>query len=150
MKKILVILALFSAFTCSLFAAESSGDRKQSEYIQHEEKWSKISYVNVPILKVMEAKNAYVVVYQKNKFGIGKVVIPKKWGKGNADNPKKLKFRNIKQSNAAFMTVVKNDGEFYKVFLTLPMNKANPIWGIADTRKDVEGGDKDTLEDLEF
>lgn len=150
MKKLLVLLALFSVFTCSLFAAESDGEKKQSEYIHNEEKWSDFSYVNVPILKVMEARNAYVVLYQKNKYGTGKVVIPKNWANGNKDNPKKLKFRSVKHTNESFMTVVKNNGDFYKVYLTLPMSKANPIWGIADTRRDIDGGDKDTLEDLEF
>ena len=48
------------------------------------------------------------------------------------------------------MTVVKDGGEFKRVILSIPMDKTNSIWGLVDTRKNLEGADKDTLEDLEF
>ena len=89
-------------------------------------------------------------MYQKNKIGIGKTVIPKKWAKGNTENPRKLKFRNTTLANGAYMSVVKKDGEFHRVILTLPMNKQNSIWGVADYHKEIEGSDKDTLEELDL
>lgn len=143
MKKFLMILAIFTAFTFSV-AAQNNGEPK------NEAMWSNMSYVNVPIVKVYEGKDAYIVLYQKNKVGIGKVVIPKKWTKGNPDNPKKLKFRNTRVADGAYMSVQKKDGEFMRVILTLPMSKLNPIWGVADYHKEIEGSDKDTLEELDL
>ena len=43
---------------------------------EKESKWSSLSYVNVPVLKVLEGVDAYVVVYQKNKTGVGNVIVP--------------------------------------------------------------------------
>ena len=48
------------------------------------------------------------------------------------------------------MTVIKDDGEFKRVILSVPMNKSDSIWGVADYRKTMEGEDKETLEELEF
>lgn len=141
MKKILMILALFSVFTMSVMAQDSGKkEKKQSEY----------SYVNLPIVKVYEGKDAYVVLYQKNKVGIGKTVIPKKWAHGTPENPRKLKFRNTRIADGAYMSVIKKAGEFQRVVLTLPMSKQNTIWGVADYHKEIEGSDKDTLEELDL
>ena len=48
------------------------------------------------------------------------------------------------------MTVVKKDGEFKKVILTIPTDMRNPVWGVVNTGKQLEGTDKDTLEELEL
>ena len=77
-------------------------------------------------------------------------MIPKKWARGNPDEPRKLKFRAVRTANNAYLTVVKKDGEFMKVVLSVPMSKSNSIWGLADYHKDIEGSDKDTLEELEL
>jgi len=140
MKKILTILMLISVFAVGLFAETTKDDSK----------WSNLSYVNVPILKVLEGKDAYVVIYEKNKIGTGSVVIPKAWAHGTVETPRKLKFRSVDIAKEAYMTVVKKDGEFSRVVLTMPMLKTNSIWGLADYHKDIEGSDKDTLEELEF
>ena len=147
MKKLLVILALAAAFSFSAFAAEN--DSKTKDGYEHTEgKWTDISYVNVPILKILEGKDGYVIIYQKNRVGSASVIIPKKWGKGNNENPRKLKFRNIRTSNDAYMTVVKKQGDFKRVIITAPMSKSNSIWGMVNSRKNLEGTDKDTLEEL--
>lgn len=143
MKKLFLILAIFSAFTFTV-AAQNNGEEK------NEAKWSNMSYVNLPILKVYEGKDAYVVLYQKNKVGIGKTVVPKKWAHGTPEQPRKLKFRNTRVAEGAYMSVQKKDGEFLRVVLTLPMSKLNPIWGVADYHKEIEGSDKDTLEELDL
>ena len=90
------------------------------------------------------------IIYQKNKTGVGNVVIPKKWANGTPAAPRKLKFRAVKTSVGAYMTIVKDNGEFKRVILSIPMNKNNSIWGMVDSRKNMDGADKDTLEDLEF
>ena len=48
------------------------------------------------------------------------------------------------------MTVVKDNGEFKRVILTIPMNKQNSIWGVIDYRKGLDGADKESLEELEL
>ena len=48
------------------------------------------------------------------------------------------------------MTVVQKSGEFNHVILTLPKNKSDPVWGVVDYRKEVEGTDKETLEELDL
>lgn len=147
MKKIFMILAVLSIFSItSVFADESSTDG----HSRTESKWTDMSYVNVPILKILEGKDGYAVIYQKNRTGVGNVIIPKKWGKGNPEAPRKLKFREVRTSLGAYMTIVKDGGEFKRVILSIPMNKSNSIWGMVDSRKNLEGADKDTLEDLEF
>lgn len=147
MKKILILLSLLTIFSTTVFAQEN-GDSKKEE--RDESKWSSLSYVNVPVLKVLEGVDAYVVVYQKNKTGVGNVIIPKKWASGNPEEPRKLKFRDSKNNKNAFMTVVKKEGEFHRVILTVPMNKRMSIWGNTASKKPIEGADKDTLEELEL
>ena len=94
MKKILMILAVFAVLTTAVFAETSSANAPE----RTEGKWTDISYVNVPVLKILEAKNGYAVIYQKNKTGVGNVIIPKKWIHGTNENPRKLKFRAVKTS----------------------------------------------------
>ena len=147
MKKILVILTLLAVFSAALFA-DNNGSANAPE--RTEGKWTELSYVNVPVLKILEGKDGYAVIYQKNKTGVGNVVIPKKWGRGSEDSPRKLKFRSVRTSIGAYMTVVKDGGEFKRVILSIPMNKNNSIWGMVDSRKNMQGADKHTLEDLEF
>ena len=147
MKKLLMILSVLFVFSFAIFADNGSS---ASAPERTEGKWTDISYVNVPVLKVMEGKDGYVVIYQKNKVGVGNVVLPKKWAHGTNEAPRKLKFRQVKTALGAYMTIVKDGGEFKRVILSIPMNKSNSIWGLADYRKEMEGTDKDTLEDLEF
>ena len=149
MKKKLLILALFTVFSRLLFAAEKTNDSGTS-FEKTEGKWSNLSYVNVPILKILEGKNAYSIIYQKNHVGVGSVVIPKAWAKGTPEEPRKLKFRKVRSGYNSFMTVIKDEGEFKRVILSVPMNKSDSIWGVADYRKAMEGEDKETLEELEF
>ncbi len=147
MKKLLMVLALLTVFSAVIFADNNSSANAPE---RTEGKWTEMSYVNVPVLKILEGKDGYVIIYQKNKTGVGNVIIPKNWAHGNPDSPRKLKFRAVKTSLGAYMTVVKNGGDFKRVILSIPMNKSNSIWGMVDSRKNLEGADKDTLEDLEF
>ena len=147
MKKLLMILTVISLLALSLFADENNS---ASGPERTEGKWTELSYVNVPVLKILEGKEGYAIIYQKNKTGVGNVVIPKSWAHGTTENPRKLKFRAVKTSIGAYMTVVKDKGEFKRVILSIPMEKSNSIWGLVDYRKSMEGTDKDTLEDLEF
>jgi len=142
MKKLFIVLALAVLFTSTAAAKRNTNKFEAGE--------SSISYVNVPILKVLEGREGYVIVYQKNQIGVGNVVIPKKWLQSSKEEPGKLKIRTAKTSNSSYMCIVKKDGEFQKVILNVPTNKSNAIWGVIDYRKGIEGTDKDTLEEIEF
>lgn len=148
MKKIflLTFIALLSFGT--IFAANDSKFVKNNE--KNPEKWSDITYENIPILKILEARDGYVVIYQKNKIGAGTVVIPKSWAKGTVESPRKLKFRNIKHPNESFMTIVKKGGTFSRVIITAPLKKNNDMWGLADYTVQLQGLDKENLDDIEL
>ncbi|MCK9169334.1 MAG: hypothetical protein M0P01_02860 [Treponema sp.] len=141
MKKIL--WALFAAMmVCTAVSAAESGNQTRDE-----SKWTSISYENVPIYKIIESKDAYVIIYGKNRIGYGSTVIPKKWAAGNTGNPRKLKFRTVKGKLLPFMTVVKKDGNFMRVILNVPVSKSNSVWGVGNDAKMVNT-DKESLEDL--
>lgn len=145
MKKLLCAISVFAAVMTAAFAVPT----KHNE--THEENWSDITYVQVPIYRIFDSKDAYLVIYAKNRLGEGKAVIPKKWAKGNPDNPRKLKIRFLDRGRLQpFMTVVKKSGEFKQVILNVPPSKLEPVWGLVDTKKEIEGVDKDTLEELEL
>ncbi len=146
MKKLILIFALASIFSFSIFAQEESSSNIKIE--RNEEKWSTMSYVNVPVLKILEDKDAYVVIYQKNRMGTGNTVIPKKWVHGTKESPSKLRLRSSKYAYNSTMTIVKDNGEFVRVILTAPLSRSNSIWGVVARGKQLEGTDKDTLEEL--
>ena len=137
MKKLFIVLACAALFASSAFAKSTAFK-------------STLSYYSFPILKVLDSRDAYVIIYQKNKIGTGSTVIPKKWSLPTQGEAIKLKIRSVRNQNEAYMSVYKKDGEFYRVVLNMPMNKHSPIWGLVDQRKTLEGTDKETLEDLEF
>ena len=74
MKKILILLSLLTIFSTTVFAQENEDSKKEE---RDEYKWSSLSYVNVPVRKIYEGVDAYVVVYQNNKTGVGNVIVPK-------------------------------------------------------------------------
>ena len=51
---------------------------------------------------------------------------------------------------ALYGVVVKKNGEFHRVVLSLPLKKDNALWGVVDYSKPLEGTDKETLEELSF
>lgn len=153
MKKIFLVLAfafVFAVNGTAVFAENADSNEQYVYYEKDDSKWTNMTYDNVPVLKILEGKDAYVVVYQKNHIGVGSTVIPKKWAIGNKETPKKLVFRNVNTQEKAYISVVKKDGEFLKVVLNTPMKKSNPIWGVISNGKVVEGADKDSLEELDL
>ena len=137
MKKLFVVLTLAALCVSAVFAKSEASK-------------SKISYYNVPVLKVLDSRDAYVVIYQKNRIGTGSTVIPKQWSNPTQGDVVKLKIRPVRTMENSYMSVYKKDGEFYRVILNLPMNKQNPIWGVVPLGRNIDGSDKDTLEELEL
>lgn len=144
MKRLVSVLLVLVAFCAGAMAQEA----EEKDTGRNESKWADITYFNVPIYKILDSKNAYVVIYGKQRTGSGSTTIPKKWARGNVNNPRKLKFRNTEGNLMPFMTVISEKGEFKRVVLNLPRAKSNGVWGIADESR-VKDADKDTLEKLE-
>ena len=145
MKKIFIIALLASIFTCAVFA-----ENQDLSHPKDESKWSDMTYVTAPVMKILESKDCYVVIYQKKYAGTATVTIPKTWNSFKKDTPRKLKFRNIKDPGASFITVVKKNDEFYRVIISCPMKKNNNLWGVIANNYVVEGADKETLEELDL
>lgn len=145
MKKIFIIALLASIFTCAAFAENQDLSNPKDE-----SKWSDMTYVTAPVMKILESKDCYVVIYQKKYAGTATVTIPKSWNNYKKDTARKLKFRNIKNPNESFITVIKKGGEFHHVILSCPMQKNNSLWGIIANNLEVEGADKETLEELDI
>ena len=145
MKKLFIIAILASIFTCTAFAENQDLSRPRDE-----SKWSDMTYVCAPVLKVLEAKEYYAVIYQKKYAGTATVIIPKNWNSYKKDTPRKLKFRNIKNPGESFITVVKKNNEFQRVILSIPMKKNNNLWGVISSDKQIDGADKETLEELDL
>ena len=145
MKKTLLMLLFLSLLAGSVFAQSKTNGLAPEK---HEENWSDMTYFTVPVLKVLESREAYVVFYLKNNDRTETTVIPKTWAKGNVENPRKLKFRAVNTAANAYMTIVRDGSDFKRVILSIPMNKQNSMWGIS--KKAFENPDKESLEDLEL
>lgn len=145
MKKIILTFIAAAIFTCAAFAVPTEYNES------HEENWTDLSYYQVPVYKVLDSKDGYVVIYGKNKSGVGKTTIPKKWAKNSSKNPRKLKIQTLGSGRLKpYMVVVSKGGEFNHVILNLPKNKSDQTWGVVDYRKQIEGMDKETLEELDL
>lgn len=130
---------LFSVFcvcaALSCFAQESKSGHVKAD----------ITYQDAPIYKILDSKDAYVVLYGKYGSKIGTVTIPKKWAKWQKDTPRKLHIRDLPSRLSPYITVVKKNNEFHKVILTIPTSKTNSLWGIASATK-VDSSEPDSIE----
>lgn len=116
----------------------------QSE--KKDDKDSKLSYTMTTVSKVLESNKDYTVIYRMNGMKLGSVRIPKSWAQYKADTPKKLLVRDLPSKVEPYITVVKLDGEFYKVILTLPRNKRDPVWGVSKVTPPADTDDKESIE----
>lgn len=141
MKKAAAALALALVIA---FSAVSQEEQQSKPVWDHGDNVSSLTYQNVRIYKIYDQKDAYVVLYEKQGIDIGTAVLPKKWF-SNEEGARKLNFRNLPKGLSPYMTVIKQDGEFLKVRVTVPNNRFNPIWSIYPRGKTVDGTDADTL-----
>lgn len=143
--KHLIALIFVMCLTTAIFAVPTGANDT------NESNWSSLFYYDVPVLKILDSNDAFVVIYQKNRIGTGTTVIPKKWLLGNKDNPRKLKLRWVGPGKlGSLLTVIKKDGEFNRVILTIPKSKGDPAWGVVPSGTKVDGADKDSLEELDL
>lgn len=110
---------------------------------------SSISYYSAPVYKIMDSAKAYTVIYGKAGHKMGTVTIPKEWAKNKPDTVKRLLVRNCPPKITPYVTIVKKEGNFLKVMLTVPTNHNDRIWGIANENK-VESTDGVESVDLEL
>ena len=143
MKKSLIISALlFAAFAFSSFAQESKSEREYKYPFTE----AGISYHNVTVYKVLDHKDAYVVMYAKGHSSVGTVTIPKAWYSTDGNKSAKLSFRPLPKGMAPWMTVIKKEGNFNHVMLTMPTSRSHAAWGVADSSVTVDDANKETLE----
>ena len=62
----------------------------------------------------------------------------------------KLFFRNKVKTMDNMMTIVYKNGEFYKVLLTLPTDKGDPVWAVAPNGYDAGVSQDATSLDVKF
>lgn len=140
MKKFLVLSALI--LTGAIFSASAI---EKTDY-KYEYKESKLSYHSVQVYKVLDHRDAYIVMYAKGHRDVGTISVPKKWYANAATADSKLSFRALPKGMYPYMTVFKRDGQFDRVMLTLPVSRDNPVWGVADSTHKVEDADKETFD----
>lgn len=130
-KKAIFIVALAASLIMPLAAQENVGGHKQSE----------ISYYSTTVYKILDSKDAYVVIYAKAHNKMGTVTIPKEWARNRPGTVRKLLVRKLPPNTTPFITIVKKSGDFLKVMLTIPTDHRDPLWGFASESKveDVSG-----------
>ena len=140
MKKLFIL----SALLCAGFLFSASAKEKADYKYEYQE--STVTYHNVQIYKILDHKDAFIVMYAKGHQDVGTVTLPKKWYSSASRVDTKLSFRALPKGMAPYMTVINREGSFERVLLTIPVSRANPVWGVADNGVKVEDADKDTLE----
>jgi len=140
MKKGFFLTVLTAVLLSLPIAAEESSSSNTSPY----------SYENIPIYQVQDGPDFYLVIYAKYGAGAGKVTIPKSWAKADKDTAAKLKFRQLPGNMNPYMTVIKKDGSFYKVYITVSLNRSNSVWGKVPNGAKADDANKTTLEDIQL
>ncbi len=141
MKKSLVLSLLLLAGI--VFSAVAQESEKAYKYPFQE---SEISYRNVIVYKVLDHKDAYVVMYAKGHRDVGTITLPKKWYSSAANKNAKLSFRALPKGMSPYMTVISRGGNFERVLLTVPVSRGDSTWGVADSNVKIDDADKETLE----
>ena len=145
MKKSFIVSALLIAV--SLFAATAFEAGKTEADYKNPFQESAISYKNVTVYRVLDHRDAYVVMYARARNQIGKVTIPKSWHSRDNENKKaKLNFRPLPTGMAPWMTIITRDGNFDSVTLTMPTGRNHAAWGVATSDVEISDLDKQTLE----
>lgn len=102
-----------------------------------------IQYRNMPVYKVYEHADAYIVMYYTTGVNLGQVTIPTEWFRQGS---KKAVLRTLSGDFTPYMLLQYVDGVFSKVVLTMPANKTDSAWGVMDRGTDVvAGSQRDTL-----
>ena len=96
---------------------------------------SDLFYINVPIIRVYDHIDAYIVHYQKGNMDVGQAFVPKEWFKTSEVN--KSRVRPLAKGVQPYMTVIYSEGTFQKVFINMPENRRHSAWKILSHNIDV-------------
>ncbi len=136
MKKIVMSLALLVLVSLPFFA--QSANQESGSF----------TYFNVPVLRVYEHNDAYLVLYSRTGTKMGQVALPKEWFRYNSSNHSRI--RALPARLNPYMTVIYKDGQFYKVYLNMPTDRSNSAWSVLSANIDISSKiNKETLE-IEF
>lgn len=133
MKKSFVLSVLILAGI--LFGATAQEAKREYKYPFQE---SEVSYHNVEVYKVLDQKEAYIVLYAKGHRDIGTVKVPKEWYSSAVNPEAKLTFRALPKGMNPYMTVISRSGSFERVIMTLPTSRADSVWGVASAGTSVD------------
>lgn len=144
-KKLLAILSFSLIAAIPLAAQESSSDSPKQIW-DHGDNVSSLTYQSAQIYRILDSKDAYVVIYARNGVKVGELTIPKAWAK---TTPRKLDIRDNGKGLDPYITVIKQNGEFLKVWLTIPNNRLDSTWGVLPSGTKLTDLDKDSIQ-LEY
>ncbi len=145
MKKSLIISALLAGAVAFAGFAQDAGSEQGQKNYKYPFQESKVSYRSVQVYKVLDQKDAYIVMYAKGHRDVGQVSIPKKWYSTDGNKQTKLQFRPLSKGIQPYMSVFSRDGNFDHVVLTMPTSRQESAWGVAASGTQVDDADKDTL-----
>lgn len=137
MKKSFILSALILVGILFGAAAQNSQQREYKYPFQE----SEVSYHNVTVYKVLDQKEAYIVIYAKGHRETGTVKVPKEWYSSSVNQDSKLNFRALPKQMAPYMTVITRSGSFERVILNLPTSHADSVWGVASAGTSVDNID---------
>ena len=106
-----------------------------SLYAQQEAEEQDLFYINVPIVRVYDHIDAYVVHYLKGNMSVGQVFVPKVWF--NTQEVNKSRLRPLAKGVEPYMTVIYESGTFQKVYINMPINRRHSSWKILSRNIDV-------------
>jgi len=133
MKKIIMILVLVVLVSLPFFAQNAEDGRGE------------FTYFNVQVLRVLEHKDAYLVLYNKTGTKMGQAALPKEWFKYNSANHSRV--RPLPVGVHPYMTVIYKDNAFYKVYLNMPTDRTHSAWSVLSPNIDISSKiNKETLE----
>lgn len=119
MKKTAVLILFAVLFSTAFVFAEAPEKRVEGSF----------SYVNVPVLKVMEQRDNYVVYYRKFGTKIGCISIPREWFRQGQANRKGF-VKPLAKNVEPYLTLFFEEGEFVRLNLNVPNNKMDKVWGV--------------------
>ncbi len=146
MKKVIIAFMLAACMAFSVFAQEES--KSEKKIWDHGDNVSELSYQSVPVFKILDQADAYIIYYEKQGLDIGQIAVPKAWFKNGLD--RKLDFRTKPAGMGSYMTVLYKGGDLYKILLTVNPSRLDPVWGVAPNGTKTEvSADTQTI-DIKF
>lgn len=124
MKRNMLLAAVL--LMCAVSVLSAAELESESEYY----------YINVPVVKVLQHQDGYVVIYRQAGYKIGSTVIPMKWFKA-PENKAQLGY--IDKALGPYLTVYYKGPDIERIKLNVPPRRDDPVWGIVPNDSDTAG-----------